>query len=174
MALSDTDRRRIVMATAVTLVALPALWWANVSAESTSPNVAAAGVPIESGAAPGASPTTAGGASDEPGATDPVFLAGPSGNTDGSQRVIAVPAQPAVEGFTAVATFRSSMATSGTCIVAGVPSGSTVTVINLDNGRSVSCRTVLGPDDTGVVLDTAAFSELADLTDAPIAVEIHQ
>jgi hypothetical protein len=48
-------------------------------------------------------------------------------------------------------------------------------VVNTSHGRSVVCTTIRSPDDADeVVLDTAKFAKLADLTNAPIAVEIRQ
>ncbi len=76
MALNDTDRRRFIAATVLTLVALPALWWANTSENSsTSPNLAVAGIdPVAD-----ASPTDATQTSlDELDDVAPVFLEGPT------------------------------------------------------------------------------------------------
>jgi expansin (peptidoglycan-binding protein) len=174
MALNDTDRRRIIAVTVLTLVALPALWWANTSENSsTSPNLAVAGIDpnVE---APTAAPTPA--ATDD-GLDDvaPVFLEGPASAAGAGQSEIAVPAKPLIDGVIATATFRSSVA-DGTCIVAGVTSGSKVTVVNLENNRSVSCTTLLAPGNRpgDLVMSTNAFAGIADLTDAPIPVEIHR
>ena len=46
MALSDTDRRRFLLATTLTLLALPALWWANESGNTRSPSIAAVGIEV--------------------------------------------------------------------------------------------------------------------------------
>lgn len=174
MALTDTDRRRLFLATAVTLVALPALWWANTSADSAAPNVAVAGVDVGTGPN---EPTSAAELSDstELGSVEPVFLGGPSSKTGAGQQVIAVPAKPSVDGIMARATFRSSLPNAESCIVPGLGVGAQVTVINTSNNRSIVCITIPVPEDArDVVLDTATFAELADLTDAPIAVEIRQ
>lgn len=172
MALTDTDRRRLLLASAVTLVALPALWWANTSTDSAAPNVAVAGVDV--GADPAAQVT---GLSDstELGSAEPVFLGGPSSRTGAGQQVIAVPGRPSVDGIMARATFRSSLPSADSCIVPGIADGAQVTVVNTSNNRSIVCITVPVPEDArDVVLDTTTFAELADLTDAPIAVEIRQ
>lgn len=171
MALNDTDRRRLLLATAVTLVALPALWWANTSADSAAPNVAVAGVDV------GTDPNEPGLRSDstELGSAEPVFLGGPSSKTGAGQQVIAVPAKPSVEGITARATFRSSLPSADSCIVPGLAGGARVTVVNTNNNRTIVCTTISVPDGADdVVLDTATFAKLADLTSAPIAVEIRQ
>jgi len=174
MALNDTDRRRIIAMTVLTLVALPALWWANTSENtSTSPNLAAAGIdPVVDAATAG----PAGAATDD-GLDDvaPAFLEGPSSAAGAGQAAIAVPAKPLIEGVSAKATFRSNVA-EGTCVVAGMTSGSRVTVVNLANNRSVTCTTMLAPGDSAdeLVMSTNAFAGIADLTDAPISVEIRR
>jgi hypothetical protein len=173
MALTDTDRRRLLLATAVTLVALPALWWANTSTDSAGPNVAVAGVDVDDDATAGA--VTTSGDEAELGSVEPVFLGGPASRTGAGQQVIAVPAKPSVDGIVARATFRSSLPSAQSCIVPGLADGAQVTVVNTSNNRSIVCTTVAVPDDVvDVVLDTTTFAELADLTDAPIAVEIRQ
>jgi hypothetical protein len=174
MGLNDTDRRRIIAVTVLTLVALPALWWANTSENSsTSPNLAVAG--IDPGIdAPTTVPTRT--AVDD-GLDDvaPVFLEGPLSAAGAGQSEIAIPAKPLVDGVIAEATFRSSLA-AGTCIAADMTSGTRVTVVNLANNRSVSCTTVLAPGNRAgaLVMDTDAFASIADLTDAPIPVEIRR
>jgi hypothetical protein len=46
----------------------------------------------------------------------------------------------------------------------------------LNNGHSVTCiaTRVYSTDDTGLIMHTDTFSRIADLTDAPIPVEISQ
>ncbi len=75
----------------------------------------------------------------------------------------------------ATATFRSNVA-DGICVAAGMTSGSRITVVNLDNNRSVSCTTVLAPGNLpdNLVMNTDAFASIADLTDAPISVELRR
>jgi len=183
MALTNTDRRRFIAATALTLVAFPALWLANTSGRSTSPNVAVAGLDVAddgtaAAAATGEPAAAAAAEARELGATDdvpPVFLEGPASAAGASQSQIAVPAKPLVEGIDAKATFRSSVPVD-TCIVPGLTSGTRITVVNLDNNRSVTCTSVLAPGNRlgDVVMHTSAFARIADLTDAPISVEIRR
>jgi len=175
MALTDTDRRRFIAATALTLLALPALWWANTSDDSAAPNLAVAGLDIDvadATAQPGPAPV----GPDAPASDNaPVFLDGPSSAAGAGLAEIAVPARPLIDGITANATFRSSVR-NRTCIVPGITGGSSVTVVNLANNRSITCTSVLPPGDTqlDVVLSTTAFASIADLTDAPISVEIRR
>jgi hypothetical protein len=177
MALTDTDRRRIIAATALTLLALPALWWANTSENnSTSPNLAVAGIePVGDAGASASAPRPDVESPQDLDEVPPVFLEGPASAAGAGQSEIAVPAKPLIEGVAAEATFRSDVPT-GTCIVAGMTSGSLITVVNLDNNRSTSCMTILAPgyspDD--LVMNTTSFAGIADLTDAPISVEIRR
>jgi len=182
MALTNTDRHRFIAATALTLLALPALWWANKSENSSAPNLAVAG--IDAGVDVGVEPTASivdsgvdfivdsGGASgDEP----PVFLDGPASAAGAGQSAIAVPAKPLIDRLAAQATFRGSVQ-HGSCVVSGPTSGSEITVVNLDNNRSVTCTVVLAPGTVPgeLVMNTSAFATIADLTDAPISVEIRR
>ncbi len=167
MALTPHDRRRIMLVSALTLVALPALWWASQS--SVAPNVATAGIVVTDQA--DAAPT-----SDPGDDAAPVFLDGPSAQVGAALAEIAVPAPPAIAQITTTATFRSSLGSPSACMVPGVGNGTTVTVVNLDNNRSITCTAILAPSGAGsqLVLATELFAEIADLTDSPIPVEIRQ
>lgn len=187
MALTDTDRRRFLLATTLTLLALPALWWANQSENSAAPNVAVAGadVGVDVGDAPGDTATSAASSAqgarldadqEEMGDIAPVFLDGPSSAAGAGLSEIAVPAQPEVARINADATFRSDIGGPDSCAVPGVVNGQQVTVVNLDNARSVTCTTTLAIGSVGdlVTLHSALFAQLADLTDAQIPVEIRR
>lgn len=165
MALTPSDRRRILLASALTLVAMPALWWAN---QSSAPNVATAGIVVVDKSA--TAPTA------EAGDVAPVFLDGPSGQVGAGLSEIAVPAPPAIAGITTTATFRSTLGSPSACMIPGIGSGQQVTVVNLDNNRSVTCTAILAPSSAAdqLVIASELFAELADPTDAPIPVEIRQ
>jgi len=187
MALTDTDRRRFLLATTLTLLALPALWWANQSENSTAPNVAVAGAevgvdvgaPHEADAASSDSNDASADPHTEPGEVGdiaPVFLDGPSSAAGAGLSEIAVPARPEVARINADATFRSDIGGPDSCAVPGIINGQQVTVVNLDNGRMVVCTTTLVRGSVGdmVTLHSALFAQLADLTDAQIPVEIRR
>ncbi len=171
MALTSTDRRRILLASALTVVAMPALWWAN---QSSAPNVATAGIAVVDKSATTASTDT--GDSRDSGDVAPVFLDGPSGQVGAGLAEIAVPAPPAIASITTTATFRSTLGSPSACMVPGIASGQQVVVVNLDNNRSVTCTAILAPSSAAdqLVMASELFAELADLTDAPIPVEIRQ
>lgn len=169
------ERRRLVLATILTLVALPALWLMSRDEGSVAPNVATAGVVVENGTRTDVSdvtdPSNSAGTAAALGEHDPVFLDGPSA-PQGGVAPIAVPAPPHEEVRLASATYRSTVGRQS-CLVPFVPTGTRLTIVNLDNNRRTECVTVYSPasevDD--VVLHTDTFLELADLTDAPIPVE---
>ena len=179
----------MLLATALTVVALPALWWANQSG-SAAPNVATAGIAVDdSGSATDAAPADAnsaggpaGSSADSTDATDfegseaPVFLDGPAGQVGAGLSEIAVPAAPGVASISTTATFRSDLPTTTTCTYPGLTSGAKVTILNLDNGRTVTCTAVLGASGAPdvLVMHTDLFETIADLTDAPIPVEIRR
>ncbi len=177
MSLTDADRHRFIAATVLTLVAMPALWWANTSQNnSTSPNLAVAGIDADVDAAVSANPLATGAAtSTERDEVAPVFLEGPTSAAGAGQSEIAIPAKPLIDGVAAKATFRSTVP-AGTCIIAGLTSGTRITVVNLDNNRATSCTTILAPGNApgDLVMNTSTFADIADLTDAPISVEIRR
>jgi hypothetical protein len=174
--LDDRDRRRLWIASALTVVALPAVWLANRDdSASLRPNVAAVGAPVADGEPSSAPPSTV----DPMGTVEAQYL-------DGS-----VPAPPATAGpitpaigtadghvvATATAVFRRSVTSGNTCLYNGVGSGSRITVVNVDNDRSMTCTTGLRPMDqpqNELVMSAAAFATIADPSEGPIVVEIRQ
>jgi hypothetical protein len=169
MALSHHDRRRILVASALTIAALPALWYAN-RPDSGAPTVAIAGVDV--GQAATASSASIDDADDD---EAPVFFDGPTAQVGAGVAEIAVPVAPTAERLTTRATFRSDVA-RGTCHVSTVSNAQSITVVNIDNNRSLTCTTVLAPSTAGdgLVMHPELFSQIADLTDAPIPVEIRR
>lgn len=182
MAYTNSDRRRFFLATTITLLALPALWWASKS--DGGPNVATVGIAVADASSSDAADTVEPStpvpgpqtATAEPEVTEPppVFLDGPSGQVGAGVAKIAVPATTD-ERITTKATFRSDLMPTATCIVPGFSNGQRVVVVNLDNGRSVNCTTALAPFGTDhMVMSSTLFLQIADPTDAPIPVEIRR
>ena len=185
MALDDTDRRRLFLAALVTVVALPTLWWLNRDDGTARPNTAAVGVdvgpaPAEAStpeAEPVTVPVTVGRSNlpSDPTVVEgpPVFLDGPAAQVAGGVSEIAIPNPDALETIITRATF-GQFAGAGTCLAREISTGREITVVNLDNNRSITCRAVLAPDvqQDDLVLQVDQFTQLADLTDAPIPVQI--
>jgi hypothetical protein len=168
----DRDRRRLLLASALTAAALPAVWLVNQRDSTSRPNVAAVGLAAEGGA-----PSSSVAPVDPMGDVRPQYLDG----TAVTERP--EPATPVVgtsEGrvvATATAIFRRAITDRRTCTFSGVPSGSRITVVNVDNNRAIECRTVSRPMNQPqheLVMSAAAFAEIADPASAPIDVEIRQ
>ncbi len=149
------------------------MWLVNQrDSASPRPNVAAVGL-----AAEGAAPTSSAAPVDPMGDVGAQYLDG----TAVAQR--AAPVTPAVGSSdgrvvaTATAIFRRSLTDGRTCAFSGLPAGSRITVVNVDNSRSIQCTTVLRPIDQPqdeLVMSAARFAEITDPTSAPINVEIRQ
>jgi hypothetical protein len=105
-----------------------------------------------------------------------VFLDGPSGQVGAGLSEVAVPAAPGVASIITSATFRSDLPTMTTCVFPGLTTGEKVTIVNLDTGRTAKCIGALGASGAPdvLVMHTELFATIADLTDAPIPVEIRR
>ncbi len=190
---NDTDRRRFLLASAMTLLALPALWWANKQSDTGAPNVATVGIEVADAdvspvaldpavtdpvTTPTVVATTVAPAPVTPPPTidnaPPVFLDGPSTAGAVGPPVVGTTPAPAVATITSRATYRSTVSPADTCLVSDIATGTRITVMNLDNGHSVECvaTRVYASAAEGIVLSTDTFAKIADLTDAPIPVEI--
>jgi hypothetical protein len=184
VALDDTDRRRFLLAALVSMIALPSLWWVNRDDPSNGPNTASVGVEVGGSingesAAPEQVATiesTIGQSNlpseptylDEP----PIFLDGPASNIGGAAE-IAIPNADPLETIITRATYGEFSGTD-VCLARNVAIGEVITVINLDNNRTITCRVAPAPEsqEAGIILQSDQFTELADLTDAPIPVQI--
>ena len=172
MALDDTDRRRFFLAAAISIIALPAIWWAYQSDDSTGPNTATSGVEVAGENAD--EPASSSVREIEPvGDQEPVFLGGPSAERQPAIADIAVPAEQ--QAVFQSATYSSGLA-PGRCLAKGANTGDRVRVVNLENNRNVTCVVTFAPveQEEDLILSRVAFLELADLTDAPIPVELRQ
>lgn len=175
--MSALDRRRIALATAFTIVAVPALWLfrRDESSDGTGVTTAAAGI---------ASPQAGGPTGDAAGppATDyvpelPSFLDGPTPAPPPAVIDIAMPAAPTETQPKVIASFRRFDAVAGPrpCTTLLAPSGAVITVTNVDNGLATTCVNRLGgtlPKGVDLVVQTELFSDIADLADAPVPVRL--
>jgi hypothetical protein len=170
--LERADRRRLAFASALTLVALPAVWLVNrdeQGATSRRPNLAAVGAPDDA-RRPRARKRAARNV-DPMGALDPLFLTeGTPAPPPDHVSVDVGAADPPVA--TALATFSRAVGDADTCPFNGMSPGTTVKVVNPANGRSIECVTVAGDDDE-LVLRPDRFALLSGLDTAPVQVEIH-
>jgi hypothetical protein len=168
------QRRRVAVATAITVIAVPAAFLLNrrePDAGLTSSAAAASAAP-----APGATPPPGGSEFTNALGTAPVgYLTGTTvpGATEPAR--IAIPrVRESVKG---TASFSSDIGSTSECkarYIDGVPFNATITVTNLANSRSIRCNaSIVGEEapDT-VILSPVTFGEIADPTDAPVHVEI--
>jgi hypothetical protein len=167
------QRRRIAVAAAITVIAAPAAFLLDRGGDDTDSGGPTTFVGTIAGDVAEAAPAaTAPVATDAMGTTPVGYLDGTAAPRDGDPATIAIPRLP--QAISGTASFRRSTSSPTACQVKGVPFNSTVTVTNLDNGRSVQCIASVGgaePDDD-VVLHADAFVQIADLTDAPVPVQI--
>jgi len=166
------ERRRVVLATAFTLVALPAIWLFDRDDPTASPGLAAAGVPT-----PGVSIMAA---DDEPDLDDepemPIFLDNTVVVVAPAVIDVALPEAPGDDELEGTASYkRFDPLNDRKCAAPGVPSNTLITVTNINNGLSITCRTTNGvsvPYGITVAIDTDLFIEIADLASSPIPVRL--
>jgi hypothetical protein len=181
MAHDYAQRRRVALALAITVIAAPAAFLLNRRDGDDDPVTAGTletlvgTIPAPGGSAPpSASSTESPDATDALGTASAGYLSGTTVPADVDAAQIAVPRLP--ESVRGLATFSSAIESTLECHAdaAEVPFNATITVTNLDNSRSVQCVSSIGgaPPETTIVLATATFAQIADLTDAPVPVQI--
>jgi hypothetical protein len=159
MALSVYERRRAMVLAVVTVVVLGVAWANRGGDEATSAEAVV---------------TTTTALVDES-IPDPVILGGPTPLAPSGSAAIAYPAVNPNE-TTGLATFSNLGYTqTAVCYSTVVPAGATVTVTNVNNGRTVKCTSVyslLVPTGMDIMLHSSVFTKVANLIDAPIPVKI--
>jgi hypothetical protein len=181
MAHDYAQRRRVAVALAITVIAVPAAFLLNRSSSDGEPatpgtlETLVGPVPPAGGSVVAGAPVTeSADATDALGTAPAGYLSGTTVPGDVAAAQIAVPRLP--ESVTGLAPFSSEIDSTLRCHAnaAQVPFNATITVTNLDNSRSVQCVSSIGgaPPETTIVLATATFAQIADLTDAPVPVQI--
>jgi hypothetical protein len=176
------QRRRVALALAITVIAVPAAFLLNRNNEaSTAPTVTVIGtVPGQQsnvGTPDDVSDDTSD-AANAPSATDAMgttavgFLDGTVPGRDSDPATIAIPRLP--QSINGIGTFTRDITNVAGCMAKDAPFSARITVTNRDNSRSVLCINNIGgvQSDADVVLHADAFVQIADLTDAPISVQI--
>jgi hypothetical protein len=163
-----------VLATVITLVALPAVWLANRNDEgsSTRPNVAAVGID------PGQQDDGSGAAAafDPMGTSGAAYLDTVMSVAPPATAAVVVGTTPDDPIAVARASYRRSSVVFDTCEFNGLPRGQQVTVVNVANGRSTECTIVheVGLAEGELLLSQGRFQRIAELTSAPIHVQIRK
>ena len=163
------DRRRLALATLLTVLALPLLWS---SKDKSSPGTQLA--------VTGASPQQELNTPFEGSEQGPAFLVSTATTLPGNVITIDVAAPQGGNSLHGKATYRNwpeglANGESRPCGSPYVPFGSRIVVTNTDNGKKIACTNVTTrplTGETSIIIDTATFVELADLTDAPLVVDL--
>jgi hypothetical protein len=173
--IEGADRKRLLLATAATMLALPLLVRENRAQQGDRPDAVAAVAPGIDLARPlrGGSDTSTG----TPDVTVPVTQVTPIVTTTAAPTDIAVPVLSASNTLTGMASYKRFSPTPGPrlCATAAAPRGRTIHVLDIDNGHEVTCTNIStkqAVNGNAVLLDTATFKELADLAQAPIPITV--
>jgi hypothetical protein len=167
------DRRRMLVATVLTVAALPFLWSAgNDSAAGSSGSLAALSPTGGIVLAPSAE-------SASPELIEPGFLGGAVETLAPKPIRYVVAAPPSGEIHLGKAGYRRLASASGSrgkvCQTSLAPFNTRIVVTNTDNGYKIDCLNVntkpVAPDLL-IVVDTDAFVLLTDLAESPIPVEL--
>lgn len=168
MELTVIDRNRMRVAAVVTAVALPLMFMASGrSASSSEPTIVST-----------TTSTLPSGLAIDPSSTvdAPANLEGPVVGDPNGTGQIAYPADNAGRMLRGLATYRRLPDSARTgCATTLVPLGAEITVLNLNNGRKLTCSNInLGflPGGADIVINTRLFESIAELIDAPLPVEL--
>jgi len=172
--LDVTDRRRLAIAAAFTLVALPAIWLFTRGEGSSASTIGAAGIAQPQGGNGAGAPTA--GTSDVFGSNSPIFIDGPTTPPKPAVIQIVVPAEVKGRFKEGGATYKAVVGNQpDSCDAPNAPFGATLTVTNRDNGFAVQCINLAPtglPPGIEVVLTTQQFIAIGQLVDAPVPVRI--
>lgn len=172
--IEGADRKRLLVATAATMLALPLLVRENRAQQGERPDAVAAVAPGVDLAGPlrGGSDTAA-----PPQAAVTVATAAPIVTTAPAPIEIATPVSTSGNTVTGLASYKRLSPTPGPrlCATPLAPRGHTIRVLDIDNGHEVTCTNISTKqtlNGSTVLLDTATFKELADLAQAPIPITV--
>ena len=172
------QRRRVALAVAITAIAAPAALLLDRGGDEPLEvqTTVVGSVVSDTTAPPAAAADRSSSASTDLMGTTPAAYLEPSGTLAPDEpATIAIPRLPA--SVSGQATFTRAIGNVTSCQVkaaVGAPFGIAVTVTNLDNSRSVQCINDTGGVEPAneIVLHADAFSQIADLTDAPVHVRL--
>lgn len=159
------DKNRMTVAVIATAVLIPLLFMAGGRSSNTTAET------IE------ATTTTYDlGLSSDGTADAPANLDGPVSQDPNGSGEIAYPADNDGQMARVTASYkRFPMSAKTGCSTTAAPLGTTVTVLNLNNGHKTTCLNInIGPTTGtfGIIMNTAVFEQIAELVDAPLPVEL--
>jgi hypothetical protein len=173
--IDGADRKRLLVATAATMLALPLLVRENRAQQGDRPNAVAAVAPGIDLAGP-----LRGGSNGTANTLDVAVTqvtSAPVVVTTAAPIEIATPVSTSGNTTSGLASYKRLSPTPGprVCAMATAPRGRTLHVLDIDNGHEVTCTNVSTKqvvNGNTVLLDTATFKELADLAQAPIPITV--
>ena len=169
------DKWRLVMATAVTVLALPFLLDQS---KRATPGLAVAPAG-GNGALSDQLPRSAAETDPSIAENQSIVTLGPGNSTTSQRIVIAVPTSPPegskfAKGRAGYRTWQLT-ANGRPCLFSGAPVNTVVSITNLDNGRTTTCL-VAGAQDPNsglvILLDSTVLQDVADLVEAPVPVRV--
>lgn len=154
------DRRRVTVASAFTVVALLALIFFDGDPDSDTPAESRATAPPTTRYVP----------------ETPTFIGGDEQPVAPGVINVAVPPAPSANSFRGRASyFRYIESVDRACTVLTAAEGAPIRVTNVNNGQETTCTNTLImelPDGVDILIHTDVFSEIGDITDAPISVRV--
>jgi hypothetical protein len=163
--LTFAERRRLVVAAAITLIAVPALLLSGNDSSSSINTTSTA-------------PTAVSVAPNDSEPAEPAFLPENNGSQAPEIITVNVPAPPSgsnVKGTASFIRWRGDLLGLRPCATPHALIGAIITVTNLNNGRSLECNNVsiqALPGGHIILIHTDVFLDIADLIDAPMPVQI--
>lgn len=170
--MNDFDRRRFALAALITISVLAMLWvfGGDSNGGEDASSTTCVGCPIEDLSGNSAPSTT----EYEP--FPPLFVGGDDDDTPVDPVSIATAPPPNDnEILTTTQFLRYADTTVRRCSTMLAPEGALLTVLNVDNGQSVTCTNTQGidvPAGVGMVMHTDVYALIGDLVDAPLPVRV--
>ncbi|MEY2968002.1 MAG: hypothetical protein RIQ64_629 [Actinomycetota bacterium] len=175
MATTVYERRRIAVLAVVTTIIALVFAMARGSSDSRGDGTAApATVETTTTSTPLDNVAAVGPLADD--SSKPVNLDGPLAQQPTGSAPIAYPGPGEMNRVTGKASYvRFPDYNSAICYASVAPLGVEVTIVNLNNGRSLRCTNVFAvtlPSDADVVIHTPLYLQIANLVDAPLPVTV--
>ena len=175
MSLTLYERRRVaVLAVVTTLLALVFATAGGSSDSQTADNSTSTTVAVTTTSTPLDNAAAVGPLADD--SSKPVNLDGPLAQQPTGTAPIAYPGPGEMNRVAGKASYvRFPDYNSAICYASVAPLGVEVTIVNLNNGRSLRCTNVFAvtlPSGADVVIHTPLYLQIANLVDAPLPVTV--